>query len=647
MSGSGVTSFLDSLISTSSFFCSDQEVGRVLLTETTHQKVKYGSLTPEMRKKCDKARRAELAKLMKYDTYDTVRKENVPVGATVLDMLVVDTLKMKAGGEREFKARAVARGDQDPRQGVETATCGCPPDSVRFVLLAALASPNYGKNSIASVDCQNAYLQAKLKSRVPVYVRPPPSHPDRKAGLLWKLKKALYGLKDAGRAFEDHLWEVLRKLGWELSPLSGVFWKKKGGKVVGLLSQYVDDLIVVSLEGDTQKMVQEIAEEVHCKEPEVLGRYVGNDYEVLSDGRIWCSQKAYVESIQGEQSKQGSQPLPTGMTREDDRSEVLDAEGHRRYRQLLRELSYAAHSTRPDLEFASAWLSQFNQKPTVRAWRLLNRAIKYGQATSDRGIMLDPPKLHERMEVVLYCDAVRGSELNPYPQTGWVLTVNGRPIAWKSRKQKRCARSINWAELCALEDALDYALVTIRFIREIWKDSHCTIRTNSDGVCKMLKSRNPKPQEKDLIEQIREMGGKVCVVAAIAAMDGIKEGKIRVQHVYGHQNYADSFTKPMDVDLIASLLEKDRQAQIVYTPTGLSREEKEKEEEDDDEWPCVQVDSKTPEIQGRSARREELRDKQRVDYKAIAKGIKVKEEGESLMTDRFGEKGRNAWRKGV
>eukprot|EP00975_Prorocentrum_lima_P065467 12903632-Prorocentrum_lima.AAC.1 len=63
------------------------------------------------------------------------------------------------------------------------------------------------------------------------------------------------------------------------------------------------------------------------------------------------------------------------------------------------------------------------------------------------------------------------------------------------------------------------------------------------------------------------MGGKVCVVPAIAAMDGIEEGKIRVQHVYGHQNYADSFTKPMDVDLIASLLEKDRQAQIVYTPT--------------------------------------------------------------------------------
>uniref|UniRef100_A0A0G4GUU8 Reverse transcriptase Ty1/copia-type domain-containing protein n=1 Tax=Chromera velia CCMP2878 TaxID=1169474 RepID=A0A0G4GUU8_9ALVE len=174
--------------------------------------MKYRSLIPEMRKKCDEARRVELAKLMKYDTYDMVRKENIPAGATVLDMLVVDILKIKTGGEREFKARAVARRDQDLRQGVETATCSCPPNSVRLVLLAVLASPNYGKNLIASVDCQNVYLQAKLKSRVPVYIRPPPSHPNRKTGLLWRFKKALYGLKDAGRAFEDHLWEVLRKL---------------------------------------------------------------------------------------------------------------------------------------------------------------------------------------------------------------------------------------------------------------------------------------------------------------------------------------------------------------------------------------------------------------------------------------------------
>ena len=56
--------------------------------------------------------------------------------------------------------------------------------------------------------------------------------------------------------------------------------------MIGLLSQYVDDLIVVSLEGDTKGMVREIAEEVHCKDPEELGRYVGSDYEVLPDGRI-------------------------------------------------------------------------------------------------------------------------------------------------------------------------------------------------------------------------------------------------------------------------------------------------------------------------------------------------------------------------
>uniref|UniRef100_A0A0G4FH34 Reverse transcriptase Ty1/copia-type domain-containing protein n=1 Tax=Chromera velia CCMP2878 TaxID=1169474 RepID=A0A0G4FH34_9ALVE len=145
--------------------------------------------------------------------------------------------------------------------------------------------------------------RAKLRSLKPVFVRPPKCHPDYKTGVLWKLKKALYGLKDAGRLFEDHLWDLLQKLGWEASPLMEMFWKKKAGRVVGLLSQYVDDLIVVSLDGSMSEIVMEIAEVVECKEPERLGRYVGSDYKILPNGRICCSQKQYVESISGEQSK--------------------------------------------------------------------------------------------------------------------------------------------------------------------------------------------------------------------------------------------------------------------------------------------------------------------------------------------------------
>uniref|UniRef100_A0A0G4G2B1 Uncharacterized protein n=1 Tax=Chromera velia CCMP2878 TaxID=1169474 RepID=A0A0G4G2B1_9ALVE len=92
-------------------------------------------------------------------------------------------------------------------------------------------------------------------------------------------------------------------------------------------------------------MVTEIAEVVECKEPERLGRYVGSDYKILPNGCIWCSQKQYVKSIPGEQSKTPTQPLPSGVNREEDKSETLDAEGYKRYRQLLGELSYAAHYT--------------------------------------------------------------------------------------------------------------------------------------------------------------------------------------------------------------------------------------------------------------------------------------------------------------
>uniref|UniRef100_A0A0G4G388 Uncharacterized protein n=1 Tax=Chromera velia CCMP2878 TaxID=1169474 RepID=A0A0G4G388_9ALVE len=55
-----------------------QAIESALLTATTHQKVKYSELTQTQKAKCDEARRNEFAKLMKYQTYEPVRRDQVP-----------------------------------------------------------------------------------------------------------------------------------------------------------------------------------------------------------------------------------------------------------------------------------------------------------------------------------------------------------------------------------------------------------------------------------------------------------------------------------------------------------------------------------------------------------------------------------------
>lgn len=152
------------------------------MAETTHQTIKYPTLPPEQRKGVDAARQKEFDKMLKYDTYVPVHKSKVPNNAEIVSSMLVDTLKLQPNGERIYKSRLVARGDQDVREGLDTSTSTCPPESVRLALLTALASINLGGDTITTVDVENAYLQAQMTTSgtTEVYVVPPKCHPDFK-----------------------------------------------------------------------------------------------------------------------------------------------------------------------------------------------------------------------------------------------------------------------------------------------------------------------------------------------------------------------------------------------------------------------------------------------------------------------------------
>uniref|UniRef100_A0A0G4HU55 Uncharacterized protein n=1 Tax=Chromera velia CCMP2878 TaxID=1169474 RepID=A0A0G4HU55_9ALVE len=137
---------------------------------------------------------------------------------------------------------------------------------------------------------------------------------------------------------------------------------------------------------------------------------------------------------------------------------------------------------------------------------------------------------------------------------------------------------------------------------------------------------------------VREIGGKVSVIPALTVFDSLKEGKIAVQHVSGVQNYADTLTKLMSVDLLASLLEKEKAGRIIYTPTRVETgDEKKKEMNDDDSDdefsspPQAQVPGRRDTAMAGEGHQTDrairtrkegggLRMKERQDYKAIHRG---------------------------
>lgn len=56
------------------------------------------------------------------------------------------------------------------------------------------------------------------------------------------------------------------------------------------------------------------------------------------------------------------------------------------YRELIGSLMYIATTTRPDISFPVAYLSQFNEQPRGAHWIAAKRVLRYLQGTKDIGI---------------------------------------------------------------------------------------------------------------------------------------------------------------------------------------------------------------------------------------------------------------------
>ena len=558
-------------------------------TATTHQQIDYHSLTEKEIEEMQHAREAELKKFVEYKVYTAVPASTVPKHIKTLPVRFVDTRKLK-DGKRIFKSRLVARGDLDDRSDLLTTTGACPQDHIRLNLLMALSSPNWDPKNIRIIDVRNAYLQAKIDNpdTETVYLMPPIGHPDRTANKVWRLHKYVYGLKDAGAGFARFLEGKLKQLDYT-SIIDGIWTKtdKLTGQVLYSISVFVDDMCCAAIYGDIDKCEAEIRSKLDCQPSEPLKRCVGVDYE-LGDNFIRCSQVDYARSLDVTPGQVPPQPLPSNVLERDENPvPITEKRNIKKYRSDLGAYSYLASTTRPDLLFSAAYLSKFMTEPTFQARRLLDGALRYAQTTADVSLLLKKPTDLSSFRLVTYVDASLGSDLNPLPSLGYIVLHEGTPIAAKSAKSKRVARSSTKSEVLALCKAVDYLSYIKPFLKLFFKNVHLEIHCDSADTIALIAAAYPRPAERALIHQIRETHGKLLVVPLFALAEQFSDEKILLFKVNTHDNVADALTKPMCVSAIYKLL----------TPTKISMLHSDDTNSDDDNMdiPIINVPTDTQE----------------------------------------------------
>ncbi|CAL9030081.1 unnamed protein product [Prunus brigantina] len=188
----------------------------------------------------------------------------IPPSALPLPQSTHDT----DGSIDRYKARLVAKG-YTQTYGVDYLETFAPVAKLNTVrvLLSLAANRDW---PLLQFDVKNAFLHGDLKEEI--YMDLPPGIPvTSKEGVVCKLRKSLYGLKQSPRAWFGRFAASMKKFGYVQSNSDHtLFLKRHKGKLTALII-YVDDMIVT---GDDQAEMQN------------LQKYLASEFEMKSFGDL-------------------------------------------------------------------------------------------------------------------------------------------------------------------------------------------------------------------------------------------------------------------------------------------------------------------------------------------------------------------------
>ena len=153
-------------------------------------------------------------------------------------------------GETSLRARFVAKGFKQQILDPSLETYASTPSHLSLRILLILSLVNHW--DVVTADISSAFLQAPIPEGELVLVKPPPEL-EQNPDVLWKLRKALYGLKTSPKLWQQHLSSKLEELGLRKNKADPCIFM--GEKL--LVMTYVDDLLIVGEKQEQEKLSRE------------------------------------------------------------------------------------------------------------------------------------------------------------------------------------------------------------------------------------------------------------------------------------------------------------------------------------------------------------------------------------------------------
>ncbi|GJU98075.1 retrovirus-related pol polyprotein from transposon TNT 1-94 [Tanacetum coccineum] len=295
--------------------------------------------------------------------------------------------------------------------------------------------------------CQRTFVIAVEEE---VYVSQPmgfvdPDHPTH----VYRLKKALYDLKQAPRAWYDTLSRFLLDNKFSKGAVDPTLFTRKTGKHILLVQIYVDDIIFASTD---PKACDLFSNEMSSKfQMSMMGQmsfFLGLQVS-QNPGGIFINQSKFALEILKKFGMDSCDPVDTPMVDrlkldEDPLGIPVD---QTRFRSMVGSLMYLTAS-RPDLVFAVCMCARYQASPTKKHLEALKRVFRYLRGTINWGLWY--PK-DTAMALTAYADADHaGCQDTRRSTSGSAQFLGDKLVSWSSKKQKSTAISTTEAEYIAM-----------------------------------------------------------------------------------------------------------------------------------------------------------------------------------------------------
>lgn len=493
--GDGIYVLYDDVLDGAFIFSTD--VLSTVACPTKYEQANQGPLKHRWRKSMQE----EIKGLLDHGTWVLVSRSDLPVGKRPVKSRWVYTIKYHRDGSIErFKSRFVVCGYSQVQGTDYDRAFSATMRASSFRTLMAMAAIN--KLKLEHVDVKSAFTQAFIDD-VDIFVEPPQGFEEwetvngRRVSKVLKLRKALYGTKQASRLWQETLADFLTSedMGFKRlvsDPCLFVRWRDRICMVLGI---YVDDIICGHTGHDQfdeffTKFKARFASNHLGKLSWFLGMAIDQDWDdetyiinVHQSKNISDMVEKFAPDFTSNKIKH-TKPYNSetfkilktakGSAKDEDELNIIR---HKMtslpFLSLVGSLMYVAFMTRPDIAFPMSVLCKFMSDPTPECYYAALGVLQYLAHTqhvylsySWSGQVNLPPneeitdvrtQIEKSCGFHMYTDSSWGEA---YPSYGYGIFLANGCISYLSKQLKLVCESSCEAEYAAVA----YASKELRFL---------------------------------------------------------------------------------------------------------------------------------------------------------------------------------------